>query len=110
MEKFHSTSHLSEILERSEKEPVIIFKYSKTCRSSLILKENLEDEIANNKILHPIYLVVVQDRPELSRKIEAFFEIKHESPQIIIINNSKVTYTANHHYIKIHNFVYSIEA
>ena len=106
MQKFLSTPHLSEILEKSEKEPVIIFKYSKTCRSSEVLKLELEEVIESKKILNPIYIVVVQDRPELSRKIEEFFEIKHESPQIIIIKDTKVIYTGNHHHIKIENFVF----
>lgn len=101
MSKFRVTSHLTEILEHSEKEPVIIFKYSKTCSSSDVLKSEFEKK----DLKHPVYIVTVQDMPNLSKKIEELFEIKHESPQVIAVNNGKVTYSMHHNNIKIEDFL-----
>ncbi len=93
---FEKTTHLSAIMEKSEKEPVIIFKYSSKCYSSDELKSKLEIAKESGEIKSLIFIVVVQDSPILSRKIEDVFKIKHESPQIIVLCNNQVTYYASH--------------
>ncbi|TSC70923.1 MAG: hypothetical protein CEO12_48 [Parcubacteria group bacterium Gr01-1014_46] len=108
MNLFKITTHLSEILEESEKNPVIIFKYSNQCESSDTLKTELEKNITNKKLKNSIYLLTVQEKPILSKKIAEFFNIKHESPQIIIISRGLVTYSASHFDIKINDFSYGI--
>lgn len=96
------TTHLSEILEHSQRQPVIIFKYSNSCGTST----RLDEELKNLSIDHPIYKVTVQTESVLSKKIEDWFEIKHESPQIIILNHKKVTYSAHHGEIDPDKFIY----
>lgn len=96
MELFRKTSHLSEILEESEKQKVIIFKYSSECGSSDVLKEKMEKEFQSADIGLAIFIVVVQEMPVLSKKIEEFFSIKHESPQIILIHKNKLVSFASH--------------
>ncbi len=99
MTPFRITTHLSEILEESEKHPVIIFKYSNECGSSTRLREKIEKMIKEKSFTSPIYLVTVQTHRVLSNKIAEWFDIKHESPQIFVVNNGKVTYTAHHNSI-----------
>lgn len=106
MSYFRETTHLSEILDESNKNAVIIFIYSSECNTSSILSDNLEKWIVENNIQTPRYKVTVQKQPALSQKIEQWFNIKHESPQIIIVNKGKVTYTAHHHDININNFIF----
>jgi bacillithiol system protein YtxJ len=96
MKIFRTTTHLSEIIEHSEKEPVIIFKYSNNCGSSDRLSDQLEVNIKKRKINFPVYKITVQKEPVLSKKISEWFEIKHETPQIFILYNGKITYTAHH--------------
>lgn len=107
MGKFLETTHLSEILEKSQKQPVIIFKFSSECGTSSDLKDRLEKEVENGRINSPIYLVTVQTHKALSEKIAILFQIQHESPQIIILNKGKVTYTAHHKDIIIKNFKFN---
>ncbi|MFZ2569064.1 MAG: monothiol bacilliredoxin BrxC family protein [Minisyncoccia bacterium] len=102
MSYFRITTHLSEILEESNLQPVIIFKYSSDCGSSASLYKKLEEE----NISYPIYIVVVQEKPALTKKISEIFEIRHETPQIVIIHKGKVTYTAHHNDINIGNFTF----
>lgn len=104
---FKETPYLSKILEESEGGPAIIFKYSSTCGTSSILKEKLEDAMKNDQITVTIYIVTVQEMPVLSRKIEDFFNIRHESPQIIIVNKGVATYFKSHNAIDIKEFVYN---
>jgi bacillithiol system protein YtxJ len=101
MSVFKFTSHLSEILEMSEKQTVIIFKYSNSCLSSSKLSKTFEDYFGQNKGNCPVYRVTVQTEPVLSRKISDWFRIKHESPQVIAILKGKVVYTDHHNSISL---------
>jgi len=106
MNHFKKTTHLSEIIEKSDSGPVIIFIDSSDCNASTAIYQNLKSATKNKTIALPVYLVIVQEMPVLSRKIEEFFGIKHESPQILILNRGKVVYTAHHNDIKPKNFAF----
>lgn len=90
------TTHLSEIIEASYKSSVVIFKYSSQCASSDRLKTKIAKMIHNSTLALPVYLVIVQKHRALSRKIEDVFSTKHQTPQILVIEKSKVKYTAHH--------------
>ena len=107
MNHFKETTHLSEIIEQSDQNPVIIFKYSNNCNSSSRLYKKLEKMKDDGALNFPIYLVTVQVQSVLSKKIEEHFEIKHQSPQIIILNKRKVVYNANHNSIKTEDFIFT---
>lgn len=96
MSAYRETTHLSEILEESAKKPVIVFKYSNSCKSSSDLDTVIAEKVTNGKIVNPVYKVTVQTQPVLSGKIEEWFGIKHESPQVFIIEDGRVTYTEHH--------------
>jgi bacillithiol system protein YtxJ len=87
---FKKTTHLSSIIEASEAKTVTIFKYSDDCGTSSRLADKIEKEVMDKKLEPTIYMVTVQTEPVLSRKIEEWFDIKHESPQIITILKGKV--------------------
>lgn len=103
---FRETTHLSEILEESDLEPVIILKHSSTCPSSARIYDKLKRWAEEEKISMPIFIITVQKYPALSEKIARLFDIRHESPQILILNKQKVTYTAHHDNIATENFVF----
>ena len=111
MSLFRKTTHLSEILEESEKQPVTIFKYSNDCGSSARLAEKLKKEMLNTECLtfgkpEPIiYQITVQREPVLSEKIAEWFQIRHETPQIIVVEKGKAIYTASHSQIKVQDFL-----
>lgn len=93
---FRKTSHLSEILQESEKGPVMIYKHSLTCGTSTETYNTIEKSIIEKTIDYPVYIVVVQEMPVLSRNIETLLEIKHESPQVIILEKGKVKTHKSH--------------
>jgi bacillithiol system protein YtxJ len=105
MRIFKKTTHLSEIIETSENKPVTIFIHSDDCNSSIRLADQIEKEIKKRNLEPTIYMVTVQTEPVLSKKVEEWFDIKHESPQIITISKGKVIYTEHHNNIKIENFL-----
>lgn len=103
MNYFKKTNNLSEILETSHENPIIIFKYSSQCNSSARLKKDFKKRIFEKTLLAPVYIVVVQEQPSLSKNIAKALEVKHESPQILIINKGKLFYTAHHSGINLEN-------
>ncbi len=105
MRIFKKTTHLSSIIEDSENKVVTIFKYSDDCGTSSRLADSIEKEVTEHNLQPIIYMVTVQTEPVLSRKIEEWFDIKHESPQIITILNGKVIYTDHHNNIKLEEFI-----
>ena len=108
MSYFHKSTSLSEIVEKSHREPVIIFKYSNDCGSSTTLSTELEQALSEKVITYPIYRVTVQTQPVLSKNIAEHWGVTHQSPQIIILSKGTVTYTAHHHNIKINKFAYTL--
>ncbi|MDP2683893.1 MAG: bacillithiol system redox-active protein YtxJ [bacterium] len=85
---------LDKALEKSNHEPILIFKHSDSCPvSSEAYDEVLKFE---KKVETPIFLIVVQDNRDESNQVEQVLEIKHESPQIILVNESHAKLTLNH--------------
>lgn len=82
------------LLERSREQPVVIFKHSTTCPISAAAyyeMEGFEGEVV---------LVEVQRAPELSREIEKLTGIRHESPQVLILEKGQVVWNASHRRVK----------
>jgi len=95
---------LDHFLELSNRTPVVIFKHSETCgisdrayRELLKLAEG-KAKFSNDgeDIEIPMAIVTVQTAREVSNEIEIRTGIDHESPQVLIIANSKVAWTASH--------------
>ena|SRR5690625_3653812 len=96
MKRITSIEAWRELLEGSKDEPCLLLKYSMTCLSSLsAMKEmrKLETEL-------PIYIVIVQQDRLVSNTIEKDREVKHESPQLLILKGGKGVWQATHHKIK----------
>lgn len=88
-----STSQLESIIEDSYTAPQVIFKHSTTCPISSIAKSRLEG--GWNLDISPYYLDLLLYR-SISNEIESSLGIRHESPQILLIHNGKVTYNESH--------------
>jgi bacillithiol system protein YtxJ len=105
--RFNTTTHLSEITEASDKNQVVIFKHSKNCWSSNKLKTEFERKMEEKSFTMLVYIVTVQETPELSRKIAEMFDTQHETPQILVLEKGKVVYEAHHDKIDIEKFIFS---
>ncbi len=89
--------HLEEIKKISEEQPVLIFKHSTNCSVSSTAKSRLErnwkEKEAKNTRTYHLDLIAYR---QISNKIATEFNVKHESPQILIIRNGKSIYNASH--------------
>jgi len=98
MEIFSTNKRWQEILELSEKEPVFVLKHSNTCPIS---SKGYEEVLSFSQTFPDakIFVLIVQDNLELKQKISDDTGIKHESPQILLLQDRDVLYTASHYEI-----------
>ncbi len=83
-------------IEHVSDDTYYILKHSNTCPISLRAYNHVHDKIRHASITEKVYLLVVQEQRELSNKLSEYFDIKHESPQLIKVINGKVEFVKNH--------------
>ncbi|MFJ7921913.1 bacillithiol system redox-active protein YtxJ [Lysinibacillus fusiformis] len=96
MQRIKTLDSWREVLEQSHEIPCLVLKFSLTCISSVsALKEfkALATEL-------PKYVVIVQKERDVSNAIELNLQVKHESPQFIILQGGKGIWQATHYKIK----------
>ena len=85
---------LDEIISNSNKIPQVIFKHSTRCSVSSMAKNRLDKNNAPNGI-NFYFLDLIKHR-NLSNKIADHFEVRHQSPQVLVIINGKCVYNESH--------------
>ena len=84
----------SDSLERfmtpSQTSPVVIFKHSQTCGISARAFSEM------SRLTRPVGLITVQTARAVSGEIEGRFNVAHESPQVLILQDGQVVWTASH--------------
>ncbi|MCW3162341.1 bacillithiol system redox-active protein YtxJ [Chryseobacterium oryctis] len=97
--KIESEEDLEKAIENSYKNKIAIFKHSTSCFISKTVLKNFEKEVENfDGKVDFYYLDLLAHRP-ISNKIAEIFEIRHESPQLIVIENGKAINNASHQHI-----------
>jgi bacillithiol system protein YtxJ len=86
---------LEQIKEQSNGQPVVIFKHSTICATSNMAKNRLERGTAPENTLF-YYLDLIRYRA-ISNKIADGYNVRHESPQILVIKNGECIYDDSHH-------------
>lgn len=95
-----SENDLDEIIQRSHDKPQLIFKHSPSCGVSFFAKKDLES--LNNDIFEKLdfhVVNVIKQRP-LSQYIALELSTRHESPQILFIENEEVKWNGSHSQVK----------
>ena len=87
---------LDEIVEISKAVPVLIFKHSTTCGISRMALRGFEKNYNyDTKEIEPYFLDLKQYR-EISAAIATKFNVRHESPQVLLIKNGAAVYNTSH--------------
>ena len=81
---------LDELLARSHRAPVVLFKHSLTCPISARAYREME------RYGGEVALVVVQRAPAVSREVAARTGVRHESPQAIVLRDGRAAWSASH--------------
>jgi bacillithiol system protein YtxJ len=94
--KIESEEDLAQAIEASHHHRIAIFKHSTRCFISKTVLKNFEKEIdsLDNKL--DLYFLDLLEYRSISNKISEDFGIRHESPQLIVIEDGKVINSASH--------------
>jgi bacillithiol system protein YtxJ len=85
---------LDRFLVQSNGSPAVLFKHSNSCGISAGAYEEMAQFDGQ------VGLVTVQTARDVSNEIEARTGVEHETPQVFIIREGKVVWTASHGRIK----------
>ena len=86
---------LDDVLARAATARVLIYKHSLTCGTSAVALEQLT-QLAASEPGTPIYLVPVQKARAVSNAVADRLALRHESPQLILIDHGVVRWHASH--------------
>ncbi|MEN7547441.1 bacillithiol system redox-active protein YtxJ [Rapidithrix thailandica] len=88
---------LEEIKELSKNQKVLIFKHSTRCSISSMALNRLERAWKEDETQHlkPYFLDLISYR-QISNKIAEVFEVQHQSPQALVIENGQCIYHNSH--------------
>ena len=88
---------LDQIRAESKENPVLIFKHSRRCSISKAALDRLERNWKEDEMAHlkPYFLDLISFR-ETSDRIATQFDVEHESPQVLIIENGQAIYDQSH--------------
>jgi bacillithiol system protein YtxJ len=90
-------SHLVEIENESYNKPVVIFKNSSRCGISQSMLMNFQEEMQQtNSGDISFYLLDIVKNRDISSIIAQQFNLNHESPQLLVIENGECNYYKNH--------------
>ena len=94
---------LDQCLHESHKSPLLIFKHSAICSASHFAKHQVDDYLKESTL--PIYLIVVQQDRPLSNLIAKQLQIRHESPQLLILHHGQVKAALSHYEVTRENIL-----
>lgn len=103
--KLDSGDQLESIIADSHNSPQVIFKHSTTCPISGMAKRRLESDWSID--ITPYYLDLLSYR-SISNTIADRLDVRHESPQIILLHNGKAIYNESHLDISVDNLSQSL--
>jgi bacillithiol system protein YtxJ len=93
LKKIDSTEQFDELIKKESK--FSLLKHSLTCPISHAAYMEYE-KYANEHQDFPTYYLAVQETRQLSNEIAEKFNIKHESPQVILFSKGEVLWNASH--------------
>jgi bacillithiol system protein YtxJ len=95
------------IIAQSHQKPVVIFKHSTRCSISRFALKNFETDFQANLSVDFYFLDLIQFR-SVSNALSVRFEVLHQSPQVLLIQNGICIYHDSHQDINFEKLVSKI--
>lgn len=97
-----SAEHIDTLVEKSFSDRVILYKHSTRCSISSAAYHQVAEWMnkCQDELLPVAYVDVIRNRFE-SMKIAERFEIRHQSPQILVIENGQLMEHFSHFEIRV---------
>jgi len=96
-QELKSEDQVQRLLEESKTTTVMIFKHSNRCSTSRLMLDRLTRRWNDEEMDHlrPYFLDLISFR-DISASIAREFDVTHESPQVLIIENGRSIYDCSH--------------
>ena len=94
--KIESQKDLEAAIEKSSQQKVLIFKHSTRCFISKTVLRSFEKQMQESDKNFGYYFLDLLAYRSISNEIESRFEVVHQSPQLIVLENGKAIYNASH--------------
>lgn len=88
-------AQLDEVFEASSEHPMWLFKHSLTCGVSSAAWSRFQ-KFAGRLDPASVAMVPIQDAREVSREISARTGVRHESPQVLLLENGQPVWHESH--------------
>lgn len=97
----YEPEQLNGLIAESDSIPVLIYKHSSRCGLSFMTENKLEEgwDVLQPKV--KLYFLDLIRYREASTAVAERFNVRHQSPQILIIKNGICVYNSSHHEINV---------
>jgi bacillithiol system protein YtxJ len=96
LQTLSTDDQLDRALAQSSQRPAVIFKHSPTCGISAQAFESISDWLKGEVPDADFYIVPVPASRALSTQLAKQFGIRHESPQVMVIDRGQVVWHGSH--------------
>lgn len=94
-ENITSEEQLHAIWEDGSEKPRLFFKHSTRCSISAMALSRFQEKWTGEKMYELYFIDLIANR-SVSNLLETLSQITHQSPQVILVKNKEVIYTASH--------------
>ena len=84
------------LLAASERRPLLLFKHSYTCGTSAEALDELLAHLGESTTDADYAMVTVQTHRSVSRAVAEKLGVRHETPQVLLIRDRRVVWSASH--------------
>ena len=105
--KLNTQDVFQQALQDSEKSPVVLYKHSATCPVSAAANREMKRFAESADA--PVFKLVVQKSRNLSAEIERALDVRHETPQAIVLVQGRPVFNASHYRVKAETLREAIE-
>jgi bacillithiol system protein YtxJ len=103
-EEWHQIASMDDLDEaelESHNRTIAIFKHSVSCGASAHAKHRMEDGFDLDPERCRLYYLDLLSYRDISTEIARRYDVQHQSPQMIVIQNGKPVFDASHHAVSL---------
>ena len=106
--ELNNLNSLEDIKKKSNQRVQVIFKHSTKCSISSVAKNRLEKS-GHIENVDFYYLDLIKNR-KISDSVAELFQVHHESPQVLVIDNGECIYDESHYAINMEEILEQINS
>lgn len=92
----HDLEALEAAIEESRHRPVLLFKHSTRCGTSVEAFDELQAQLGQAEVAVSCKVITVQSHRHVSDAAAARLGVRHETPQVILLRGGKPVWKASH--------------